>query len=86
MANATPTVAALWVLTSFGLFLDDLNRSAIKDGTSSDNLTRQGQRIIRRDRPIIGDAVEKIAIHLVDRRIVGVARRTALAATSAHTP
>jgi hypothetical protein len=49
VANAPGTVAALWVLTSFGLCIGDLDCSPIEDGTSGDNLTRQGQWCARPD-------------------------------------
>ena len=63
-----------WVLTSFGLHIGNMNRSPIEDGTSSYNLTRQGQRVIRRDRPSFGDKAEKDAVHLKDRRVISIAK------------
>ena len=74
VANAPGTVAALRVFSSFGLYIGNLNRSPIEDGTSGDNLTPQGQRIILRDRPMVGDAAEKIAVHQEDRRVISVAK------------
>jgi len=72
VANAPGTVAAVWVLFSFDLYIGDLNGSPVQDGASRDNSTRQGQRVILRDRPMVGNVAEKVAVHLEDRNVIGV--------------
>src|SRR5262245_28249518 len=44
----------------------------VQDGASRDNSTRQGQRVILRDRPLVGNVAEKVAVHLEDRNVIGV--------------
>jgi len=40
VAKASGIGAAHWVLTRFGLYIGDLNRTPVEHGTSGDNLTR----------------------------------------------
>ena len=45
-----------------------------EDRTAGDNLTRQGQGVILRDRTMVSDKAEKVAVYLEDRRVIGVAK------------
>jgi hypothetical protein len=54
-----------------------VNRSSIEDGASSGKLTLYGQRSWGGSRPLIGDTAEMVAVHLKDRRVMGVAEASA---------
>ena len=74
VAKTSGMVAALRVLIAFGPQIGDMNRFPVEDGPSGDKLTRQGQRVILWDRPMVGDDAEKVAVHPKDRRVIGVAK------------
>jgi hypothetical protein len=73
-AEASSNIATLWVFISFGLQIVDLDRLPIEDGTPRENATRQGQRSGRRNRPMVGHQGEHVTLHLMDCRIIGIAK------------
>src|SRR5262249_48619091 len=69
--------AALRVLSGFGLYISDMDRSAVEDGTCGGNTTYQGQRVIDRegaDPPMLGDEAQTIAKHLKDHGVIRIAQ------------
>ena len=59
--TASGTVAAYRILTSFGLYIGDLNRSPIEHNTSL-NISTQAHRAGHGNRPMVGDEPEYVAV------------------------
>ena len=71
--RTTTNLATLWAFISFGLQIGDLNRLPVENGTSRENAPRQGQRVRDENWPIVGNEWKRIAINLMNRRIMGIA-------------
>src|SRR5215471_6269197 len=66
-------VTTVGVLNCFGLQIGDVDRLSVEDGSSHDDHAREGQRILGGDRSMLRCKAEQVAVHLKDRRIVGIA-------------
>src|SRR6516225_10597006 len=73
-AKVSSNLTTLWVFTGFGLQIDDVDRSPVENGTSSENAARHWQRTGITNGPMVGDEAKYSTVHLMNCRVRGIAK------------
>ena len=74
MAKVAGTCAALWIFIGLNLNIGNVDRLPFEHDTSSNKPTDYWQRTALGYRSVVGDDMEKAAVDLEDRRVIGVAQ------------